>query len=346
MDVGMQWLYDPAAVEPAEGTPTEPAPAYSRILVVETYGAPGSIVLEETGVLPGSVEVRRNGVLDYGFRYDPASNVVTLDRDPGISDTIEVSYLLASSDRSAGSLAAGLGGIFELSPDWRAWTALGLRWGVPGTGYSEGGDAVPGSLTLTAGIRGDPRILPRIRRPEPERRAPGTTRFKAEAALAASYRRPDASGYYRVAGMEETASWTSPFRPSGTWPAGADVEAVDDGQLEPLFPDLYRRFHSVGSRQRALEVSFAGILVADVLTAVRYIDPAAVGDYKAFAFFARRTAAAEAAGAYDRLGRRFLGAFRGGARRRSVRSPGAASWSDTTGSPGSTTRTRRAARRS
>ncbi|HOX13652.1 MAG TPA: hypothetical protein P5313_12725 [Spirochaetia bacterium] len=287
IDVGMDWLYDPDAVEAAEGTPTEPAPAYSRVLVVETYGAPGSLVLEETGVLPGSVEVRRNGVLDYGFRYDPASNVVTLDRDPAISDIIEVSYLLASSDRNAGSLAAGLAGIFDLSPDWRAWTALGLRWGVPGTGYSEGGDAVPGSLTLTAGIRGGS--------PEPDAGpdAAGAPRFKAEAALAASYRRPDASGYYRLAGMEEASSWTSPFRPTGTWPAGvgvATVAAVADTaapSLESLFPKLYGRFHSATSIQKVLQVSFAG---HDGTTAevVRYEEPVAVGDYRAFAFFARR----------------------------------------------------------
>lgn len=291
-DVGMDWLYNPEAVEAAEGSPTEPAPAYSRILVVETHGAPGSIVLEDTGILPGSVEVRRNGVLDYGFRYDPASNVVTLDRDPALSDTIEVSYLLASSDRSAGSLAAGLGGIFDLTPDWKAWAALGLRWGVPGTGYSEGGDAVPGSLTLTAGLKGGS--------PEP---ADGTDaadepRFQAEAALAAGYRRPDASGYYRMAGMEEASSWTSPFRPTGAWPSGADVAAVADTAsqtLEALFPKLYGRFHSATSIQKTLELSFLGILATDVSSVVRYVDPVAVGDYQAFAFFARRDAAASGA---------------------------------------------------
>ncbi|NLJ47653.1 MAG: hypothetical protein GX430_13975, partial [Treponema sp.] len=294
VDVGMDWLYDPAAVEPAEGTPTQPAPAYSRVLVVETYGAPGSLVLEETGILPGSVEVRRNGVLDYGFRYDPAANTVTLDRDPAISDTIEVSYLLASSDRSAGSLAAGLGGIFDLSPDWKAWTALGLRWGVPGTGYSEGGNALPGSMVLTAGVRGG------SPEPVPGPDAAGAPRFKAEAALAASYRRPDASGYYRVAGMEEASSWTSPFRPTGTWPAGvgvATVAAVADTaapSLESLFPKLYGRFHSATSIQKVLQVSFADH-DGSAAEVVRYVEPVAVGDYRAFAFFARRNASAAGA---------------------------------------------------
>ncbi len=291
IDVDMDWVYDPDAVDSSEDPPEEPAPAYSRVLVVETYGAPGSLVLEETGVLPGSVEVRRNGVLDYGFRYDPSGNTVTLDRDPGISDTIEVSYLLASADRSAGSLAAGLGGIFDLSRDWKAWTALGLRWGVPGTGYSEGGDAVPGSLVLTAGIRGGS--------PEPAAGTPvegpgASTRFKAEAALAAGYRRPDASGYSRVAGMEEASSWTSPFRPTGTWPAGADVAAVADSALEVLFPKLYGRFHSATSYQKALELYFtlASGAAAEV---VRYAEPVSVGDYRAFAFFARRDAGAAGA---------------------------------------------------
>ena len=287
-DVGMEWLYDPIATTAAEVTPTEPAPAYSRILVLDSYGAPGKIVLEDTGVLPGSVEVRRNGVLDYGFRYDPASNLVTLDREPALSDTIEVSYLLTSPDRSAGSLAAGLGGIFDLSPDWRAWTALGLRWGIPGTGYSEQGDAVPGSLTLTAGFKGGS--------PEPKvggQDLDGTPRYKAEAALAASYRREDASGYYRIAGMEESASWTSPFRPTSSWPAAAEklpIEAVDDSLLESLFPDLVRRFHSAGSSQRALEFSFSGHDGSEV-SAARYVEPVPVGDYRSFAFFARKDAA-------------------------------------------------------
>lgn len=295
IDVGMDWVYDPDAVDSSEDPPEDPAPAYSRVLVVETYGAPGSIVLEETGVLPGSVEVRRNGVLDYGFRYDPASNTVTLDRDPAISDTIEVSYLLASSDRNAGSLAAGLGGIFDLSSDWRAWTALGLRWGVPGTGYSEGGDAVPGSLILTAGIRGGS--------PEPGagegalNNADGAPRFTAEAALAASYRRPDASGYYRAAGMEEATSWTSPFRPTGTWPAGADVAAVADTaapSLESLFPKLYGRFHSATSIQKVLDISFTAASGA-AAEVVRYVEPVSVGDYRAFAFFARKVSTFELA---------------------------------------------------
>ena len=310
-DVGMDWLYDPDAVEVAEGTPTEPAPAYSRVLVVETYGAPGGIVLEETGVLPGSVEVRRNGVSEYGFRYDPASNAVTLDRDPGISDTIEVSYLLASSDRSAGSMAAGLGGIFDLSPDWKAWTALGLRWGVPGTGYSEGGDAVPGSLILTAGIRGGSPESGSTRRVTgtvpgdsstqgsgaaagPGSGAAGISpaRYRVEAALAAAYRRPDASGYYRAAGMEEASSWTSPFRPTGTWPSGSEARAVLDSDLEGIFPKLLARFHSAASVQKALEITLSGAGNEAVL---RYVDPISAGDYRTFSFFARRDASASGA---------------------------------------------------
>ncbi|HSV55797.1 MAG TPA: hypothetical protein VLH39_01650, partial [Magnetospirillaceae bacterium] len=219
-DLDMAWLYDPEATQAAEGPPLRPEPAYSRILVVETYGTTGSLVLEEAGVLAGSVEVLRNGVPEYGFTYDPVSNIVTLERAPGVSDTIEISYLLATADRGAGSLAAGLGGIFDLSPNWRAWAALGLRWGVPGTGYSAGGDVLPGSLVLTAGFRGGSMEPAAPDGPGPAHR------LLAEAALAGSYRRPDAAGWHRIAGMEENAAWTSPFRPTGAWPPNAAISAV------------------------------------------------------------------------------------------------------------------------
>ena len=96
-----------------------------------------------------------------------------------------------------------------------------------------------------------------------------------------------------MAGMEEASSWTSPFRPTGTWPAGvgvATVAAVADAaapSLESLFPKLYGRFHSATSYQKCLEISFVGASGATA-EVVRYVEPVAVGDYRAFAFFARQ----------------------------------------------------------
>ncbi|HSV56074.1 MAG TPA: hypothetical protein VLH39_03080, partial [Magnetospirillaceae bacterium] len=51
-----------------------------------------------------------------------------------------------------------------------------------------------------------------------------------------------------------------------------------------------RRFHAAASRQRALKFEFTGpVIPAADMAAVRFIEPAAVGDYRAFAFFARST---------------------------------------------------------
>lgn len=281
----MDWVYDPkATTEAAAGAAIDkPAPAYSKIVVLESYGASGDLVLEDDEILAGSLEVRRNGVRDYDFTYDEPSRTVKLDREPGPSETIEISYLLASSDRSAGSLAAALGGVFNLSPEWKAWTALGLRWGVPGTGYSEAGQATPGTLTLTAGASGGTPEAGKGQPPAPET-------FRAQAALAASYNREDAVGYYRAAGMEETASWKSPFRPTSSWPTGAYVQAIGDAALASLFPDTCKRFHSAVSTQKALEIAFDGTGTGATAELVRYVDPITVGNYKTFAFFARRAA--------------------------------------------------------
>lgn len=242
-------------------------PALSKEIVVLLYSSSPKIAID-TDVVEGSVEVSRNGIPDYAFTVDASAGKLELATAPGLDEQIEVSYLRQSAERSAGSLAAGLGGFFDLGEGLSAWTALGLRWSVPGTSYAESGVPDPGSVVFTAG----------------EKDSEGA--FTQSFALAGRWSTEVASGRYRIEGMESAGSQSSSFWPVPTG-SGFSVVEEEDGLLASSFPTIAANLHASGTAQKALHITSS---TGMELALVKYIDEPPVAALRTFSFFARGTA--------------------------------------------------------
>jgi hypothetical protein len=240
-------------------------PALTKEIVVLVY-ASGSTITIDSDVIDGSVEVRRNGIPDYAFTVDSSAGKLELATAPGLDEEIEVSYLRQSSERSSGSLAAGLGGFFDLGDGSSAWTALGVRWSVPGTSYAESGMSDPGSVVFTAG--------------EKDEKGAFTQGFS----LAGRWSTEVASGRYRIEGMESSGSQSSSFWPEAT--GSFSVVEEKESLLASPFPSLSSSLHSSGSTQQALHVTAS---TGTELRLVKFIDEIPASALRTFSFFARGT---------------------------------------------------------
>lgn len=260
----MAWLY--SAILSGDSMDKTYAPSSSKAIVLRLYSLSPKITVD-TDLVEGSVEVIRNGVPDYAFTVDAASGTLTLGLAPGLDEEIRISYLRESSDRSTGSLAAGLGGFVDLGEGRRAWTALGLRWSVPGTSYASSGQANPGKIVLTAG--------------EEDTEGPLTHSL----ALAGQWSTSQASGRYRLDGMESTSTYHLSYRPLSGGPSFTAIE-IKESRLASQWPKLEAGLHSDGSAQKALamEASAAGSLLL-----AKYIDAPPVSDLRVLSFMARTT---------------------------------------------------------
>ena len=135
-------------------------------------------------VIPGSVQVYRNGIQDPNFTYNQSSGTVGLGNTAGFSEVIRISYLKHSSEKRYGSLAAGLGAIWDNKSHFSWKLGLGLRWNLNSDTYSEEGAASPGTVGLGAQAKWDYDSL------------------KTSLSLGLGLEQPDTAGLYRLSGME------------------------------------------------------------------------------------------------------------------------------------------------
>jgi len=241
------------------------APVFTRSVVVRTFSSSSEITIDKDFVA-GSVEVTRNGVPDYAFSVDSDSGVLTLASAPAAAEEIEVSYLKESDERKTGLVIGALGGFWDLGSGRSAWTAIGATWSVPGTSYSSGGEASPGSVNLTGGWR--------------DTAGP----FKSDSAIALRYSRDDATGIYRIEGMESSSDYSTSFRQLSTSANYTDSEVADKG-LESEFPKMVKSFHKDGSAQKALKIAAVGPSATAELYKIE--DTPTYSYYKTFAFYAK-----------------------------------------------------------
>ncbi|MDR1618915.1 MAG: hypothetical protein LBS06_07715 [Treponema sp.] len=147
------------------------------------YGTAGSYAVG-TDVVPGSVQVYRNGLLDSNTTYNAASGEVSLQNPAGLNEVIRITYLKRSDETKMGSVAAGIGAVYDPGGPFSSEFALGLRWNLAQDSYSENGIANPG--TVGASVK--------------------TTwefdRLKAHVGGGLAFEQPDTTGLYRIAGME------------------------------------------------------------------------------------------------------------------------------------------------
>ncbi|MDR1058412.1 MAG: hypothetical protein LBL43_02585 [Treponema sp.] len=147
------------------------------------YGGAGAFSIG-TDVVPGSVEVFRGGIQDPGFSFNAQSGAVSLENPPGISEIIRITYLKRSDETRLGSLAAGLGAVYESGGPFSAKLGLGLRWNIKAESFSEEGASSPGTVGLGAEARWD------------------TENLKTSLTFGLGFEQPDTTGLYRVTGME------------------------------------------------------------------------------------------------------------------------------------------------
>lgn len=161
------------------------------------YSAPGAFSIG-TDVVPGSVQVFRNGILDPNFSYSSSSGTVSLTNPAAFSEVIRITYLRQSTETRLGSLAAGIGAIWNPNEHFSGKLGIGLRWNVSGDSYSENGASSPGTVGLGAEAKWD------------------NQRLKAGLSLGLGFEQPDTTGLYRVAGMEGS-EWILPLPPESSF---------------------------------------------------------------------------------------------------------------------------------
>lgn len=147
------------------------------------YTPIGSISLGDN-VIAGTIRVTRNGITETNFRFEEESGILTLLRDPGITETIRIYW----SETDSGGRNAALtiaGGI-----EWEATKALTIHvassfiWNISQNGYTDAGESSPGSLVLSTGF------------------AWKENDFQLSSAFAAELSVSDTTGTYRLLGMD------------------------------------------------------------------------------------------------------------------------------------------------
>jgi hypothetical protein len=149
------------------------------------YGSSGSYSIG-TDVVPGSVQVWRSGILDSNFTFNASNGTVSLTSPAGFNEVIRITYLRQSSETKLGSIAAGIGAQYHKdgSP-FSSEFAVGLRWNFnPGDTFTEEGISNPGTVGVSAKTAWD------------------LNNFKADITAGLAFEQPDATGLYRIAGME------------------------------------------------------------------------------------------------------------------------------------------------
>ncbi|GHU09030.1 hypothetical protein FACS1894151_06020 [Spirochaetia bacterium] len=192
----------PAARWPLSG----PRDAYPELYLPGTASFTGDLTLRFTNysgsssssgsysigmdVVPGSVQVYRSGLPDTQISFDPSSGTVTFANPPGINETIHITYLKRNTENRLGSIAAGVGFIYEPSADtggiFQARAALGTRWNISSGSYTEEGESSPGSAGLSAGAQWQ------------------FDKIKAGVTAGLGFEQPDTTNLYRIAGMENS----------------------------------------------------------------------------------------------------------------------------------------------
>jgi hypothetical protein len=147
------------------------------------YGAAGSYDIG-TDVVPGSVQVYRNGLLDPNVSYSDASGEVSLQNPAGLNEVIRITYLKRSDETKMGSVAAGIGAVYDPAGPFSSEFALGLRWNLAQDSYSENGITNPGTVGTSVKTAWD------------------FDNLKAHVSGGLTFEQPDTTGLYRIAGME------------------------------------------------------------------------------------------------------------------------------------------------
>ncbi len=255
------WVYDDA---------TDTYVAGDGFSIIARVVESADTIMLDDGTVAGTIGVYRDGVESPSFAYDEGSRSLTLQPPPRSGENVQVRYAVASSDRSDGALAFGVGTRFPwLGLDWA--TAIGGRWPMFGPGYDAAGSLRSAWAGVSASV------------------AKKTDAVSFSVQTMARYQRAGAYGRYRVAGMEDsgtssggTLTWLTPFRPVAAYPNITDgISTAED--LVSEFSDPLSEFHSNGAANKAL--AFTASAVTATARFIRYIDDAPLASFKRLVFY-------------------------------------------------------------
>ncbi|MDL2228867.1 hypothetical protein LJC14_01300 [Treponema sp. OttesenSCG-928-L16] len=211
------------------------------------YGSAGAYSIG-TDVIPGSVQVYRGGILDSRFSFNSSSGIVSLESPAGYNEIIRITYLKRSDERRLGSLAAGIGAVYDPDGPFRGLLSIGLRWNINSESFSEEGAASPGTVGLGGSASWDYDTV------------------KTQVSLGLGFEQPDTTGLYRVAGMESSelilsmpSSRSFLSHPPADSPAGLFSGLVLPNRA-PLVYRNYRDTNVFGSTT-LMDISWSGASV-------------------------------------------------------------------------------------
>jgi len=138
-----------------------------------------------TDVIPGSVQVWRSGIQDSNFSFNQSSGEVILNGSVGQNELIRITYLKRNEGTQFGSLAAGVGVVYQndVNP-FSAQAAVGIRWNLADDSYTDEYNSSEGTVGISAKTAWDYDFL------------------KAHIAGGFTFVQTDTTGLYRAAGME------------------------------------------------------------------------------------------------------------------------------------------------
>ncbi|MDR2468579.1 MAG: hypothetical protein LBD22_06435 [Spirochaetaceae bacterium] len=208
-------------------------------------------------VLPGSVQVLRGGITDSNWVFDEASGTIRLSLPAQFNEVIRISYLRKSLDRRNGSIAAGLGAVYEGEGRLSARGALGIRWNLSSDSFSQAGVMSPGLAGFGGKISWN------------------GAQIKADMSLGAGYEQPDTTGLYRAAGMEGHETIYD-------LPDNSFISHPEELQtaVPPLAPLTLDKRGSLAYRNYR-ETNFAGITVLKPIESDVPVETALSGPYPA-----------------------------------------------------------------
>jgi len=255
-------------------------------IIARVVESTDTIMLDD-GTVAGTISVYRDGVESPSFTYDEDSRTLALKPPPRSGESVQVRYAVASSDRSDGALAFGVGTRFPwIGLDWA--TAIGGRWPMFGPGYDAAGSLRSAWAGVSASV------------------AKQTDNASFSVQTMARYQRAGAYGRYRVAGMEDsgttssgTLTWLMPFRPVATYANLADGITTAE-ELVSDFSDPLSEFHSNGASNKAIE--FIPSAATASATFIRYIDDAPLASFKRLVFYIKVDSVTTAASITVRVG--------------------------------------------
>jgi len=137
-----------------------------------------------TDAVPGSVQVWRSGIQDANFQYNASTGEVIISSSVGQNEIIRITYLKRSEDSNAGSIAAGLGAVYNGKSAFSALGAVGVRMNITEDSFSNENRSSAGFIGVSGKAAWDYDFL------------------KAYITGAFTFEQTDTTGLYRVSGME------------------------------------------------------------------------------------------------------------------------------------------------